>query len=321
MDKYMDIQLFADGGAGAAGGDGGAAAESNVATGVKVPVAEGRRQKRENPLANVKYGRQPQDFAQGGVAPADDGAANQTEANDGSRKSFDDLIKGDYKADFDAKVQDIIRNRFKANAENEQKLSSMNPLLELLGRKYNVDPQDIEKLTQIIGDDDSLYEQEALERGMSVDSLKTVKQLEQRNQALEAEKQQTIAEMQMRQHFDSLARQAEEAKQLYPNLDLMTEMQNPTFARLTSPSGGVDVRTAYEVVHREEMRGAEMQFAAQKSVERVANAVRSNSARPTENGMKGKQSAAVVKTDPSTWTKEDRAEVKRRVLRGDKIVL
>lgn len=315
MDKtYFDLQLFAEGGAGAAGGDGGAAAGAGDATGVTVPAAEGRRQKRVNPLANVKYGVQPE--AQGEVAATREEAAN---TNDG-KKTFEELIKGEYKADFDARVQDIIRSRFKQNGEMEERLNALNPLLEGLGRLHNVDPTDVQQLTDIVLNNDSLYEEEAMERGMSVEALKAVKQMERENETLKQREQQSIAETRMREHFDNLARQADEAKQLYPGLDLMAEMQNPTFARLTAPGVGVDVRTAYEVVHREQLRGAEMQFAAQKSAERMANAVRANGMRPAENGMNSQQTASPVKTDPRTLTKADRAEIKRRVANGEKII-
>lgn len=320
MEKlYLDLQLFADGGAGAAGGDGGAAAGAGTTTGVQAPDAGERRQKRVNPLANTRYGIQPQQAqAQGEVAATTEAAANTADQDNG-KKSFEDLIKGEYKAEFDARVQEIIRNRFKQNGEMEEKLNSMNPLLEMLGKKHNVDPTDIEQLTRIIGDDDSLYEEEAMQRGMSVETLKAVKQMERENEQLKQREQQSIAEQRMHEHFGGLARQAEAVKQLYPSFDLMTEMQNPQFARLTAPGVNVDVRTAYEVVHNAEIQSAGMQVAAQKSAERVANAVRANGTRPMENGMNSQQTASPVKADPRTLTKADLAEINRRVARGEKI--
>ena len=42
--------------------------------------------------------------------------------------------------------------------------------------------------------------------------------------------------------------------------------------------------------------------------------------RPTENGTIS-QPGSVRKDDPSKWTKADRAEVMRRVARGEKITL
>jgi hypothetical protein len=313
----FNLQLFAE------GGDGGAAAGADGATGVTAPDAgeQRGRKRRENPLANVRYGIQPQEAPDTGVAAGDVGAAASEDSNTGSEPTFDELVKGKYKQDFDARVQDIIRQRFKANTENEQKLTAMNPLMEMLGKMYNVDPTDIDAITNAVGNTDSLYEEEAAQRGMSVESLKTIKQLERERDQAVAQQNQTIQEQRMRQHFDGLAQQAEQVKQLYPDFDLLTEMQNPTFARLTAPNSGIDVRTAYEAVHRDELRGAEMQFAAQRSAERVANAVRSNSARPVENGLSGQQGASVVKTDPRTFTTADRREIRDRVRRGEKIIL
>lgn len=318
QENIFDLQLFAEGGAGAAGGDGGAAAGAGDATGVTVPDAGVRKQRRANPLANVRYGVQQESAQDGGVATVDGAASNVDQAKD--KKNFDDLIKGEYKADFDARVQEIIRRRFGQNNELEEKLNALNPLLEGLGKLHNVDPTDIQQLTNLVLDDDSLYEDEAMERGMSVEALKAVKQMERENETLRQREQQSIAETRMREHFDKLAKQADAAKEFYPGLDLMAEMQNPTFARLTAPGVGVDVRTAYEVVHRDQLRGAEMQYAAQKSAERMANAVRANGMRPVENGMNSQQTASPVKTDPRTLTKADRAEIRRRVANGEKIV-
>lgn len=315
----FDLQLFAEGGAGAAAGDGGAAAGAGAeATGVTVPAAEGqKRQKRENPLADVKYGKQPEE-AQGGVAAADEKAANTAEPQT-EKKSFRDLIKGEYKADADAWARDLIQNRFKGDSEATAKLTALAPLLEGLGKMHNVDPTDVQKLTDIVLNNDSLYEDEAMQRGMSVEALKAVKQMERENETLKAQAKQSLQDQQMRQHFDTIARQGDEVKQIYPGFDLMTEMQNPMFARLTAPGVGVDVRTAYEVVHRNELDGAIMQFAAQKSAEQVADAVRANGSRPVESAMHGQQALSQVKSDPRSLTRRDFEEIDRRVKRGEQI--
>ena len=49
--------------------------------------------------------------------------------------SFDELIKGAYKQDFDARVQAILDRRFKtANAE----LAAVRPVMALLRQRYNI---------------------------------------------------------------------------------------------------------------------------------------------------------------------------------------
>lgn len=62
-----------------------------------------------------------------------------------------------------------------------------------------------------------------------------------------------------------------------------------------------------------------MQYAAQKSAQRIAASVQANGRRPAENGANG-AAAATNKSDPRNLTKEDRAEIRRRVRNGEKIV-
>lgn len=305
----FNLQLFADGGA--AGGDGGAAAAAAGDTGVKAPDAGVRSRKRENPLANVQYGIQPNRGAEQ-VAPANQEAAEQGE----DTETFESLIKGKYKQDFDSHVQGIIQQRFKKNADNEAMLESYKPLMEAIGKKFNCDPTDIEGMIQAVNYDEAELEEEAMQRGMSVESLKTVKTLERKAQQLDKMQQQSAAQMRMQQHFNTLAQQAEAAKAAYPDFDLGTEMNNPTFARLTAPGVGIDPKTAYEIVHLNELR----QMQAQQQAEMMSKAIQANGARPTENGLRGNQTASTVKTDPTTLTREDREEIHRRVRRGEKVV-
>jgi len=305
----FNLQLFADGGA--AGGDGGAAAAAAGDTGVKAPDAGVRSRKRENPLANVQYGIQPNRGAEQ-VAPANQEAAAQGE----DTETFESLIKGKYKQDFDSHVQGIIQQRFKKNADNEAMLESYKPLMEAMGKKFNCDPTDIKGLMKAITRDPEMVSQMALERGVSEETMNQILDLEERSQRLDEIERQDAVNMRMRQHYDTLARQAEAAKAAYPDFDLGTEMNNPTFARLTAPGVGIDPKTAYEIVHLNELR----QMQAQQQAEKMAKAIQANGARPTENGLRGNQTASTVKTDPRTLTREDREEIHRRVRRGEKVV-
>ena len=110
--------------------------------------------------------------------------------------------------------------------------------------------------------------------------------------------------------------QAESAKAVYPTFDLETEMDNPQFVNLLR--NNIDVRTAYEVLHKDEIIPAAMQFAAKTVEQKIAKNIATNGARPNENGMSS-QSAAVVKSDVSKLTKYDIDEVARRVARGERV--
>ena len=80
---------------------------------------------------------------------------------------------------------------------------------------------------------------------------------------------------------------------------------------------GVDVRTAYEAVHHEEMLRSAMGYGVQKAAEKLSRA--QITGRPAENGAES-QSASVERLDPRHMTAEERAEIRRRVLeRGEKV--
>ena len=297
----LSLQLFAEG---AGAGDGGTAQGQGVTAAAALPQTKGEK---SNPLANVKYGIQE------GGAPA---AEVQTVAQPDRNAEFERLIKGEYKDLYDARVQNTIQNRLKGSKETVEKYNALQPVLELLGKKHGVDATDIEALTKAIEDDDSYYEQEALEKNMTVQQLKEFKKIERENAALREQQEEQKRQENGRKLYSAWMQQADEAKKVYPSFDLRAEMDNPKFVDLLRSN--IDVRTAYEVLHKDEIIPAAMQFTAQAVESKIAKKIASNGARPSENGMSS-QSASLVKSDVSQLSKADRAEIIRRVQRGEKI--
>ena len=110
--------------------------------------------------------------------------------------------------------------------------------------------------------------------------------------------------------------QAQQTKSVYPSFDMDAEMQNPQFVALLRSN--VDVRTAFEVLHKDEIIPAAMQYTAQQTKSKIAKSIASGSNRPAENGISS-QSAARVKSDVTQLSKADREEIYRRAARGEKI--
>ena len=303
-----NLQLFAEGagGTGAGAGDGGTAQGQGVTAAAALPQTKGAK---SNPLADVKYGIQPEE-----AAPAAE-VQKPTEAPDRNAE-FEALIKGQYKDLYDAKMQDTIQKRLKGTKETVDKYNALSPTLEMLAKKYGVDAGDIEALNKAIADDDSYYEQEAMEKEMTVQQLKAFKKMERENADLRAQMQEQQRKENVNKMYAAWMQQADEAKKVYPSFDLRAEMNNPRFVDLLRSN--IDVRTAYEVLHKDEIIPAAMQFTAQTVESKLAKSIASGGARPSENGMSS-QSAAVVKSDVSQLSKADRAEIIRRVQRGDKI--
>lgn len=300
----LDLQLFADGGA----GDGGTGESGQGVTGAAaLPQTKGVKQ---NPLSSVKYGKQEE--AQ--TANVQSAEEVQTETTVDRGAEFEKLIKGEYKDLYDARVQDTIQKRLKGTKETVDKYNALSPTLEMLARKYGVDASDVDALNKAIEEDDAYYEEEALEKGITVEQLKSIRKMEKEN----AELRRQMREQEARDNADKLyadwMNQAEKARGVYPTFDLATEMQNPQFVNLLKSN--VDVRTAYEVLHKDEIIPAAMQFTAKTVEQKIANNIAAGGKRPVENGMSS-QSAAVVKDDVTRLTKADRDEIIRRVQRGD----
>ena len=295
----LSLQLFAEG-----AGDGGTAEGQGVMAG-----AASQQKGVSNPLADVKYGIQEE------AAPVAEVQNNPTAVVDRNAE-FDRLIKGEYKDLYDARMQDTIQKRLKSSKETVDKYNELAPTLEMLAKKYGVDIGDIASLNKAIQEDDSYYEEEALEKGISVQQLKEIRKMERENAALKAQMDEAKRQENGKKLYAAWMQQAEEAKKIYPSFDIRTEMNNPKFVDLLRSN--IDVRTAYEVLHKDDIIRGAMQFTAQTVESKIAKKVASQGARPAENGMSS-QSAAVVKSDVSQLSKADRAEIIRRVQKGEKI--
>lgn len=311
--QRLDLQLFAEGaggtGAGGAGVGTGAEGSTSVTEGNALP--QSKRGVKNNPLADVKYGIQddPQDTA---VETTTEAVTEPVDRN----AEFEKLIKGEYKDLYDARMQDTIQRRLKGTKETVDKYNALTPTLELLARKYGVDATNIEALNRAIEEDDSYYEDEALEKGITVEQLKEYKKMEKENAKL----RQQMREQENRENGQKLyaewMRQADEAKKIYPSFDLRAEMNNPKFIDLLKAN--IDVRTAFEVVHKDDIIPAAMQYTAKTVEQKITNKIIANGGRPVENGNSS-QGATVVKSDVSKLSKADRAEIIRRVAAGEKI--
>lgn len=290
----LNLQLFAE------GGDGGTGAEGSTAdTGEFADSTMGVNGDNTN------------------VQTAD---AQATDTNPVDRKAeFKRLIKEDYKDLYDAEVQNVVKNRLKGTKEQIARLDSLAPLLELVASKYGVDSQDTEALVKAIEDDDSYFEAEAMERGITVEELKRVRKIERENEAFRKADAERAEREQQAERFKTWFNQAEEAKQFYPNLDLEHELEsNEAFGRLLL--AGVDVKSAYQVIHQDEIIPAVMQHTAKTVAKKVTDNIAANGRRPSEGGISS-QSASVTKTDVSKLTNAEIDDLIRKARNGDKIVL
>lgn len=306
----LNLQLFADENAAA---ESAPAAESTQTEATQTGVTAAnpaRRGRKENPLANVRYGRQP-DMEQ-------DAAAQSTQKR-AERPTFKQLIDGEYKNDAHEYVQGILQERFKKNAVMQKNMDDLMPVLLSLGQRYGLDMAEVNEnsikaLKEKLDADDDHLEREAMARGMSKEGYKLLLDVQNRERILQQKEKRTLENERFEQHIQNLTQQAEKI-----GIDLRKEMQNDEFVRLTSPGVGVPVERAYRLIHQDEILQGGMQYAAKQSAESVAKSVASGQKRIAENGMTRKGANVIYRSDPRTMSKADRDEINRRAALGEKI--
>lgn len=238
--------------------------------------------------------------------------------------SFDDMLKSnpEYEKAMGKRIEEAISKRFRNQKDLQGRIDSISPALEALAQRYGVAPGengelDYAALQQKILDDDDLYAEEALDRGLSIEELKHIKQIEAENERLKRANEATRREQENREAYEQFRADCEAVKEFYPEFDPETDMNNPDFGRLIA--SGVPVKTAYEVIHKDEILMAGMEYASNKGVEKVANAVRSNSMRTQENGLSSQSAADIGKASFRDFKLSDFQNIKQRVMNGERI--
>ena len=286
-------------------------------TGVTAAASARRGRNKENPLANVRYGRQAMEEQAAAAQTQDAGEAQQEE-------TFEQLINGRFKQDFHNRVQGIVQQRFAKHAETQQMMDAAMPMLLALGQRYGVNmdtvnEESLKALAEKVNGDDSHVRKRAMELGVSEDVVRHMEDVERREKIVAEHERRSQAEQQFQMHMQKLWQQAETMQQKYPGFDLREELNNPEFMRMTGPGVNMPVEQAFKLIHMDELMQGGMQFAAQKGAERVAQAVQSGQKRIAENGMTRKGANVIYKSDPRTMNKLDRDEINRRAARGEKI--
>ena len=202
----------------------------------------------------------------------------------------------------------------------QERLDSLNPLVNMLSEKYGVDANDPKALLTALENDDSLFEQEALEKGLTVEQLKENKRLQRENNAFREAQERRERMEQSQKIYSEWLQQGEDlvAKYGLENFSLEAECENEKFTKMLSL--GLSVEDAYKSIHLDDLMGGAMAKTANVVKEQLAASVASRQSRPSENGISSNNSQ-VFKTDVDSWTAKDRAEVRRRVMRGEDIRL
>lgn len=275
---WLDLQLFADGGDGGDGGGTAPAGEANE-TGEDVPafIPEKARETYKKAMAKTgaKSTQQPQEVQQAGET---------------SHVPYADLIKSDeYKDEHKAYMDKTIGDRLKKYKDLEPQYKAARSIVDIVGAKYGLDPASetyMQDLAQKVQEDDSYYENYAMEHDMTPAQARQLVSMQRKVEAAQAEERQREEQEQVQRRIRIIQENAAITASKFPGFDLQREMQDERFGRLVAATNG-DTTAAYMALHGDEIMHRTAQAAATQAQTQTAQAVAANKARPIEAGLSG----------------------------------
>lgn len=329
----IDLQLF-DGAAAGAGAGGAAPAGEGAQQGDagNLPKADNKRgsgsgrRSKSGAFDNVVFGKQDAAGSASTTPGAGEnnavgsgnksGVSTTSDAKEAKRMAFRELIEGEYKEQYTEEFNSYFNRRFKEVKGMENNLNAQKPIMDILAQRYNITDGDVSKILNAVEQDSVYWEDAAEEAGLTVEQYKAMKKLERENAELQQMRRRQQADQQANQKLNEWYSQAEKVKQLYPGFDFRAEAADRDFMGMLK--AGLSVQQAYELKHMDEIKAAAARTAAQTAGQQMAAKIQSKASRPLENGM-STQSAVIVKSDVHNLSRAERAEIARRVQRGEKI--
>lgn len=322
----MNLHLFEGGaaGAGAAAAGNGAGEGGGEAAVVPGVLEDGtqvdnRLAARLEQQARRRKARGEAPVQTAAQMPQEQKAEEPAEQEPSLEDQWKEAKKGKYRELWGRDVQAAVQDRFKNQEDANEKLAKVLPALSAIAKQRGIDENDLDAIVENILDDDSLYEEEADRMGMTVEGYRNFKAMEQENERLKAQEQEEQEQIFFRQHMQKLAMQGEEMKKTFPDFDLMRELEDERFRRLTAPNSGLDVRAAYYALHHDELEPQAMAYGIQRAQQQISQTIQANRQRPVEGASRAGQPAQ-VSVDPSKMSREERQKYIERARRGEKIV-
>lgn len=295
----MNLKLF-DGGTGGAGGAGGAS--GGIGTGAA------------GSTASVSADSTSAGTEQGGAAADQETGESTQQLTPEERRAAYEKMREDYKDLYAEDVQRSINRLHARNQKLTQQVDSHTPLIDMLAARYGVEDRNVESIMAKIEQDDSFYEERAMQEGMTTEQYKKFAKMEAQNRQLMEARTRAENLRQQNESFARWDREAAECAAKYPGFNIQQEIQsNPQFVKLLG--AGIDVISAYQAAHFDEITGGIIAKAEQSTAKRVADTIRSGAERPVENAA-GSVAPAKTVTDISSMSDEDFKQFVRDIQAG-----
>ena len=109
-------------------------------------------------------------------------------------------------------------------------------------------------------------------------------------------------------HLNAMLAEAEALRESVPDFDLLHELEDPDFLRMTAPHSGIRLADAYYARHRAERE----RETARRSLEAVSRSLLSGGARPHE--LRETTAGARIAAEPGRMSRQEREALKKRIL-------
>lgn len=250
-------------------------------------------------------------------------SAASPDENGGAASDDWQTIREKYRENIGDEIQSAIQRRFKNQQSYEDSYNGLIDAMAPLFLKYGLDGNDVEGLKDALSKDDSLLEDMAFNEGLTPEAVRERMLQRQENERLQRELNRMREEEAQKQasrdaynQYNDWMRQAEELKAIYPNFDLIKELENEDFKN-DLVNSGKPLRKVFEAAHLDEIIQGAIQTTAMKAREAVTNNIRARGMRPQENGTR--MGSVSVKKDVNDLTDKDIDKILKRVRAGEKI--
>lgn len=254
----------------------------------------------------------------GSSTGANEGGTTDTTSTGTDRKAEFESFKAKYKPELDEFTQGVVKQRLKEHGKLKEANAGMSGIVSDLAIRYGLDSNDYEGIRKALGSDNSYYRDKAIEEGLTEDQYKTQQEAKYKS----ARYDQMMADKANRERFENQLEawrtESEAVKEFYPAFDFDKEIANKDYMQLLI--SGVNPKTAYQVIHNDEIISGSMAMAANAGRQQVVDNIRSRGVRASEGAI-GSQPAAESKVSVKDMSKAQIDELIRRAQRGEKISL